>query len=158
MRTVVEKMKRLTGGILEPDRLYNQVRRSDCGAIASFVGTVRGRNRGREVLHIEYSAYETMAEEVIESIEAEIREKYPGIRVAQAHRTGRVEVGEPSVAIAVASPHRRAALRACSELIEALKARVPIWKKEYYRDGSAWIETKTEPGAATPTTDGKEST
>lgn len=133
-------MGRLTFDPIDPHRLVEAVRDPGRGAVATFVGTVRSPNRGRDVMHIEYSAYEAMAEDVLGAIEAELRERYPGIGLAGVHRLGRIGVGEASVAVAVAAPHRGEALRACAEWIELLKARVPIWKKEFYRDGSAWID------------------
>lgn len=133
-------MRRLTRNRLDPERLVLRVRGPDRGAVATFLGTVRSPNRGRRVRRVEYSAYEPMAERILERIEAEVRKRYPGVRTAVRHRLGRLRVGEASVAIAVAGVHRAEALRACAGLIEALKARAPIWKREVYTDGSAWIE------------------
>jgi MoaE-MoaD fusion protein len=109
------------------------------GAIATFLGTVRAQSRGREVIALEYEAYEEMAEDVMAQIAAEVDERYDLCKVAITHRLGRVEVGETSVAIAVSAPHRQDALAACADLIEALKARVPLWKKELYEGGEEWI-------------------
>ena len=109
------------------------------GAIATFLGTVRSHSRGRDVMALEYEAYEEMAEEVMAEIADEIQERYDLCKVAIAHRLGRVEVGETSVAIGVSAPHRQDALSACADAIEALKARVPLWKKELYADGEEWI-------------------
>ena len=109
------------------------------GAIATFLGTVRSRSRGRDVIALEYEAYEEMAEEVMSGIADEIQEHYDLCKVAIAHRLGRVEVGETSVAIGVSAPHRQDALAACADAIEALKSRVPLWKKELYADGEEWI-------------------
>jgi molybdopterin synthase catalytic subunit len=109
------------------------------GAIATFLGTVRAQSRGREVIALEYEAYEEMAEDVMAEIAAEVEERYDLCKVAITHRLGRVEVGETSVAIAVSAPHRQDALAACADVIEALKARVPLWKKELYESGEEWI-------------------
>ena len=109
------------------------------GAIATFLGTVRAQSRGREVIALEYEAYEEMAEDVMAEISAEVEERYDLCKVAITHRLGRVEVGETSVAIAVSAPHRQDALAACADVIEALKARVPLWKKELYEGGEEWI-------------------
>jgi MoaE-MoaD fusion protein len=109
------------------------------GAIATFLGTVRSRSRGRDVIALEYEAYEEMAEEVMAGIAEEIQERYDLCKVAIAHRLGRVEVGETSVAIGVSAPHRQDALAACADAIEALKSRVPLWKKELYVGGEEWI-------------------
>jgi molybdopterin synthase catalytic subunit len=109
------------------------------GAIATFLGTVRARSRGRDVIALEYEAYEEMARDVLAEIAAEVEERYDLCKVAITHRLGRVEVGETSVAIAVSAPHRQDALAACADAIEALKARVPLWKKELYEGGEEWI-------------------
>jgi molybdopterin synthase catalytic subunit len=109
------------------------------GAIATFLGTVRAHSRGRDVIALEYEACEEMAEEVMAEIAEELRSRYDLCKVAMAHRLGRVEVGETSVAIGVSAPHRQDALAACADAIEALKARVPLWKKELYTDGEQWI-------------------
>jgi MoaE-MoaD fusion protein len=109
------------------------------GAIATFLGTVRAQSRGRDVIALEYEAYEEMAEEVMAEIAEELRTRYDLCKVAISHRLGRVEVGETSVAIAISAPHRQDALAACADAIEALKARVPLWKKELYADGEEWI-------------------
>ena len=109
------------------------------GAIATFIGTVRAQSRGREVIALEYEAYEDMAEEVMAEIADEVMERYDLCKVAIAHRIGRVDVGGTSVAIAVSAPHRQDALAACADVIEALKARVPLWKKELYVGGEEWI-------------------
>jgi molybdopterin synthase catalytic subunit/molybdopterin converting factor small subunit len=109
------------------------------GAIATFLGTVRAQSRGRDVIALEYEAYEEMAEEVMAQIAAEVEERYDLCKVAITHRLGRVEVGETSVAIAVSAPHRQDALAACKDVIDTLKERVPLWKKERYEDGEEWI-------------------
>jgi molybdopterin synthase catalytic subunit len=109
------------------------------GAIATFLGTVRSRSRGRDVIALEYEAYEEMAEEVMAGIAEEVQGRYDLCKVAIAHRLGRVEVGETSVAIGVSAPHRQDALTACADAIEALKSRVPLWKKELYVGGEEWI-------------------
>lgn len=110
-----------------------------CGAIASFLGIVRGFARGRRVDHLEYDAYPEMAVAKMQQIGDEIRARWPVDRIAIVHRVGRLGVGEASVAIAVASPHRHEALQACAYAIERLKEIVPIWKKEVWSDGSEWI-------------------
>jgi MoaE-MoaD fusion protein len=109
------------------------------GAIATFTGTTRIHSRGRPVIHLEYEAYPGMAEEVMAAIADELRERHDLCAVAITHRVGRVGIGDTSVAIAVSAPHRRAALDACSDAIDALKERVPLWKKEVYEGGEEWI-------------------
>jgi len=110
------------------------------GAVASFVGIVRNENAGHRVLFLEYEAYAGMAEREMEAIATEARDRFGVSRVAVVHRVGRLEVGEASVAIAVAAPHRAAALEACRFVIDTLKRTVPIWKREHVEGGAVWIE------------------
>jgi MoaE-MoaD fusion protein len=109
------------------------------GAIATFQGTVRRRSRGREVIALEYEAYVGMAEKVMAEIADGVKERYDLCDVAIAHRVGRCEVGDVSVAIAVSAAHRQDALSACRDVIDELKERVPLWKKELYEGGEEWI-------------------
>jgi MoaE-MoaD fusion protein len=111
----------------------------EAGAVASFVGTVRRHSRGRTVLHLEYEAFEEMAEPMLRSLAAELTEKHGLAKVAIHHRVGRVEIGEPSVAIAVSAAHRASALDACKEAIDTLKETIPLWKKEFYEGGEEWL-------------------
>jgi molybdopterin synthase catalytic subunit len=110
------------------------------GAVCLFLGVVRNENGGRPVRHLEYEAYEEMALPLMEQIGAEARHRWPVTEVHIVHRLGRLEIGEPSVAVAVTAPHRAAAFEACRFAIDTLKATVPIWKKEFYADGSVWLE------------------
>jgi MoaE-MoaD fusion protein len=121
------------------DRVVDEVRDERAGAIATFTGTTRLTSRGRTVLHLDYEAYEGMAESVMAEIGDEIRRRYDLCAVAIHHRTGRVGIGETSVVIAVSAPHRADALAACQDAIDALKERVPLWKKEFYEGGEQWI-------------------
>lgn len=130
---------RLTEGPVNLTSVVVAVVDEQAGAIATFLGTVRAQSRGREVIALEYEAYEEMAGDVMAEIAAEVEERYDLCKVAITHRLGRVEVGETSVAIAVSAPHRQDALAACADVIEALKARVPLWKKELYEGGEEWI-------------------
>jgi molybdopterin synthase catalytic subunit len=130
---------RLTHGPVNLTSVVVDVVDERAGAIATFLGTVRAQSRGRDVIALEYEAYEEMAEDVMAGIAGEVQERYDLCKVAIAHRLGRVEVGDTSVAIAVSAPHRQDALAACADAIEALKARVPLWKKEIYADGEEWI-------------------
>jgi len=113
--------------------------RDDAGAIAAFVGTVRASSRGRDVDHLEYEAFEEMAEPMLERLAGELTAKHGLAAVAIHHRVGRVEIGEASVVIAVSAPHRAAALDACREAIDTLKTTIPLWKKEVYEGGEEWI-------------------
>lgn len=115
------------------------------GAVCLFVGVVRNENGGRAVSHLEYEAYEEMALPLMQQIARETLERWPVTRVELVHRLGALSIGEPSVAVAVTSPHRKEAFEACRHAIDAVKARVPIWKKEYYADGSQWLESMKPP-------------
>lgn len=110
------------------------------GAVCLFVGVVRNENAGRRVSHLEYEAYEDMALPLMEQIAAEAARRWPVTDVRVVHRLGQLEIGEPSVAVAVASPHRPEAFAACRYVIDTLKATVPIWKKEFYENGAVWLE------------------
>jgi molybdopterin synthase catalytic subunit len=112
------------------------------GALCLFVGLVRNANRGRTVVRLEYEAYEEMALPLMEEIAAEARRRWPVTEVRMVHRLGSLDVGEPSVAVAVASPHRDEAFAACRYAIDTLKATVPIWKKEFYSDGEEWQDER----------------
>ncbi|HXV77524.1 MAG TPA: molybdenum cofactor biosynthesis protein MoaE [Candidatus Polarisedimenticolaceae bacterium] len=110
------------------------------GAVALFVGTVREQNQGRRVLHLEYHAYDEMALREMSALRQAALERFALGEVAIAHRIGKLEVGEASVAIAVSAPHRAASFDACRWIIDRLKQRVPIWKKEFFEGGEVWIE------------------
>jgi molybdopterin synthase catalytic subunit len=110
------------------------------GALCLFLGVVRGENDGRRVLRLEYEAYEDMALPLMEEIAAGARRQFGVSDVRIVHRLGRLEIGEVSVAVAAVSPHRAEAFAACRYAIDTLKARVPIWKKEFYADGAVWRE------------------
>jgi molybdopterin synthase catalytic subunit len=109
------------------------------GAICTFQGVARRYSRGREVIHLEYEAYPEMAERKLAEIGDELRVKFGVERVAIHHRTGVLAIGEASVVIAVASPHRKEAFAACQYAIDRIKQTVPIWKKEIWSDGQQWI-------------------
>jgi molybdopterin synthase catalytic subunit/molybdopterin converting factor small subunit len=130
---------RIVAGPLDVAAALAEVEDESAGGIASFVGTVRRHSRGREVVVLEYEAYEEMAEPMLERLAAELTERHGLIAVAIHHRVGRVEIGDASVAIAVSAPHRAAALDACREAIDTLKETIPLWKKEIYADGEQWI-------------------
>ena len=130
---------RLSSEPLSLDRAVDEVRSDRAGAIATFTGTTRSESRGRSVLHLDYEAYEGMAESVMEEIADDLRRRYRLCEIAVHHRVGRVGIGETSVVIAVSAPHRQDALAACKDAIDALKERVPLWKKEVYEGGEEWI-------------------
>jgi molybdopterin converting factor subunit 1 len=130
----------VTAKPLDPQRLVDHVRQDESGAVAVFVGVVRNNNLGRRVLYLEYDAYPEMATQVMRQIAEEAMERWPLTDVAMQHRTGRLEIGEASLLIAVSSPHRREAFEACHHLIDRFKEVVPIWKKEVWEGGEVWIE------------------
>jgi MoaE-MoaD fusion protein len=130
---------RLTGEPLDLLAPVQEVQVEEAGAVATFVGTVRAHSRGRTVLHLDYEAFEEMAEEMLAELAESLREKHSLCAVAIHHRVGRVGIGEPSVAIAVSAPHRHDALAACREAIDTLKETIPLWKKEVYEGGEEWI-------------------
>jgi MoaE-MoaD fusion protein len=130
----------LTDRPLDPRRLEAAVARTGAGAICTFTGVVRDNSRGRETTRLEYEAYPGMAESQMRAIAAEIAERWPDARVAMAHRTGVLEIGEASVVVSVSSPHRGDAIAACKWGIDRLKETVPVWKKEFFADGEVWIE------------------
>jgi MoaE-MoaD fusion protein len=124
---------------LSLDRVVDEVRDEQAGAIATFTGTTRIQSRGRTVTHLDYEAYEGMAERVMAEIADGLQSRYELSAVAIHHRVGRVGIGETSVVIAVSAPHRQDALAACKDAIDELKERVPLWKKEVYSGGEEWI-------------------
>jgi molybdopterin synthase catalytic subunit len=127
-------------GPLSLDALIAQVSGPDCGGVVTFTGVVRDRSRGQAIDHLEYDAYVPMAEQEMERIRAAVAERWPGVRLALAHRIGRLAVGDAAVMIAAAAPHRPQAFEACRFAIDTLKQTVPIWKKEFAQGGSYWVE------------------
>ena len=113
------------------------------GAVTTFLGLVRNHNLGRRVHYLEYEAYEPLALKSFERIRSEIEARWPDVKFALHHRTGRIEIGGASVAIAAASPHRGHAFSACRYAIERIKQIAPIWKREYFDGGDVWIEGAT---------------
>ena len=130
---------RLVDGPIDVAAVIADVADDRAGAVATFQGTVRSQSSGRDVIALEYEAYEGMADTVIAEIADEAKARYDLCAVAVTHRLGRVEIGETSVAIAVSAPHRQDALAACKDVIDALKERVPLWTKELCEGGEEWI-------------------
>ena len=124
---------------LSVERAVAEVADDSAGAIATFVGATRARSRGRDVVRLEYEAYEGMAEQEMARIAEELQRRHELTAVAIHHRVGVVGVGETSVVIAVSAPHRASALAACAEAIDTLKETVPLWKKEVYVGGEEWV-------------------
>lgn len=134
-------MYKITPEVISEVDVREVVESPESGAIVLFLGTVRNNTDGRKVKHLEYEAYAPMAEKKMEEIGEEINEKW-GIRnVAIVHRVGKLEIGEVSVAVGVASPHRRNGFEACQYAMDRLKQIVPIWKREVWEDGDAeWVK------------------
>ncbi len=139
----------LTDAPIDIAAIERMVASAGRGAVLLFLGTVRDHHRGRPVSRLTYSAYRPMAEQVLEHIASELEDRAERIKVAIVHRLGEVPVGEASVVIATASPHRAAAYEASREALERLKCEVPIWKREHYTDGEAvWREEEPLVGPA----------
>jgi molybdopterin synthase catalytic subunit len=139
----------LTDEPIDGAALALRVESASRGGIVTFVGHVRDHHAGRAVRRLEYSAYAPMAESECAAIVEEAEARWP-VSVALRHRTGTLEIGDVAVAIAVAADHRGEAFDACRWIIDEVKRRVPIWKREYYEDGSeAWVDP-TAPGGAVP--------
>jgi molybdopterin synthase catalytic subunit len=130
----------ITKETLDVGAIARRVVPKECGAIVTLDGFVRQFTKGRETLYLEYEGYEPMALKEMEKLVARAHEQFEIANVGIVHRLGRLGIGETSVVISVASPHRSAAFEACEWLIKELKRTVPIWKKEVYRGGETWIE------------------
>lgn len=140
MATIIE----LTNGPIDFAELTERVRSNQAGAVVLFLGTVREMTSGRQTSSLDYEGYPEMAEKMMSEIDREAREKWPIINSGIVHRLGHLELGEISVAVAVSTPHRRQAFEAGQFLIDQLKLRVPVWKKENWSDGTTeWVH----PGA-----------
>jgi molybdopterin synthase catalytic subunit len=140
----------ITTDPLDARRLEAAVAHKSAGAICTFTGVVRDSSRGRAVTHLDYEAYADMAKAEMRKIAGEIAERWPEARVAFAHRTGRLEIGEASVVVSVSCPHRAESIDACRFGIDRLKESVPIWKKEHASDGTFWIEGNESKPAGAP--------
>lgn len=140
----------LTDDPIDVLSLIAQASGAECGAVSVFIGTVRNDNEGRAVSGIEYTAYRAMAERELSKVVSEAALTFGSTRIAVVHRIGRLEVGEASIAIVVGDPHRSPALDATRYIIESVKRRVPIWKREHYLDGTReWVDPT---GTAVPVT------
>ena len=132
-------MIELTYDVLDPERVTSLVRKDTNGAVVTFLGTTRNDFQGRRVVTLEYEAFEEMAVKKLEEIRREIQAEFSIEDIAIAHRIGTVPIGEVSLVVAVASPHRVEAFQACHKAVDRLKETVPIWKKEVFEDGSRWV-------------------
>ncbi len=134
-------MFRLTSDPIDASVLTEAVRRPECGAVVTFLGTVRDLTDGRLTVALDYEAYPVLAEKTMKEIETETRQRWPVGDLLMIHRLGHLDVGEVSVAVAVSCPHRADAFDACRYVIDQLKLRVPIWKRENWADGSTeWVD------------------
>jgi molybdopterin synthase catalytic subunit len=137
-------MIRLTREPIDSAALTEQVRSPHCGAVVTFLGTVRDLTGEKVTVALDYEAYPGMAEKKLTEIEADVRGRWPVGDMVMVHRLGRLDVGEVSVAVAVSCPHRADAFDACRHAIDRLKEVVPIWKKEQWADGSTeWVHPGT---------------
>lgn len=133
----------VTNARLSHDALIARVTRPGAGAIATFIGIVRDNAQNKSVKFLEYEAYPELAERMLAQIGAEVQERWSDVRIAIAHRVGRLNIGEASVIIAVSAPHRAESFSACRYAIERLKVILPVWKKEYASDTDHWVEGPT---------------
>ena len=131
---------KMTRDPLDRDAIIAAVAHAEAGGIVTFEGVVRNHARGKQIRYLEYEAYPEMAEEQFARIAAEVAERWSPARIAIWHRFGRLEIGEASVIIVVATPHRAEAFEACKYAIDTLKTTVPIWKKEVAENGEEWVE------------------
>ena len=139
----------ITSEPLNPQEVTDLVRRDSNGAVVTFLGTTRDFSEGRDVLYLEYEAYQPMAENMLREIAQEVLDRWGIEDMAIAHRVGKLEVGEISLVVALASPHRKDAFEASVYAMDRIKAVVPIWKKEVFQGGEVWVDSHEE-GATTP--------
>ena len=132
-------MIELTERQLDPEKFTNAVRRGANGAVVTFLGTTRDNFEGKQVLTLEYEAFDEMALKKLEEVRQELMAEFGLDDLAIGHRTGSVAIGEISLVVAVGSPHRKEGFYACHKAVDRIKEVVPIWKKEVYEDGSRWV-------------------
>jgi molybdopterin synthase catalytic subunit len=130
---------------IHTQEVLSRIKHGEDGAVVVFEGIVRNQTRGRKTLYLDYEAYEEMALRQMEDLGEQARKQFQVREVALVHRLGRLEIGETSVLIVVASAHRAAAFEACRWLIDTLKRTVPIWKKEFFEDGAVWADGEPFP-------------
>jgi molybdopterin synthase catalytic subunit len=135
----------LTTNPIDVGSVARRVVLPECGATVTLDGYAREWTRGRRTLHLVYEAYEPMAQRELKRLGTEAHQRFDIAHIGIVHRTGRLEIGETSVVIAVSAPHRRAAFEACEWAIKELKRTVPIWKKEFFEDGEVWVEGDGNP-------------
>jgi molybdopterin synthase catalytic subunit len=145
-----EALVRLQREPICPVKLLDTLKQGSDGAVVVFGGIVRDNSRGRKTLYLDYEAYEAMALQQMQNLAAQAKSQFAIREAALLHRLGRLEIGETSVWIAVASAHRAAAFDACRWIIDTLKTTVPIWKKEYFEDGAVWADGEPFPPEIAP--------
>ena len=133
-------MFKVTEAVLEPRALEQLLQNPENGAVVTFQGVVRRQSRGKVVSYLEYDAYAPMAEKVMAQIAQEVTQRWGIHDIGIWHRTGRLEIGDASLLVVVASPHRKEAFEACHYAVDRIKAIVPVWKKEVWEDGESWVE------------------
>lgn len=143
-----DKLFEITTTPISVDEVSRRVSSPAVGAVVNFAGIVRGTNAGHQVHYLEYEAYPEMAEPMLAQIAEQVKARWPVEEVAIVHRVGRLEIGEVSIVIAVASGHRQGAFEAGRYAIDRVKEIVPIWKKEYFEGGEVWIEGPEKPPPA----------
>lgn len=134
-------MIKITHQPLNPEAITTKVRDASNGAVVTFLGTTRDRTADRNVLHLEYEAYVSMAEKKLANVAENMRDRFGVEDVVIAHRLGRLEIEDISLVVAVASAHRSDAFAACQYAVDSIKQTVPIWKKEFFEGGEVWIES-----------------
>ena len=134
-------MIEVTYEALDPEAITARVRSDSAGAVITFLGTTRDTTADRDVLYLEYEAYEPMAEKKLTEVRREMMEKWPLTGVAISHRLGRLDVSDISLVVAVSSQHRGYAFEAAQYSVDRLKQIVPIWKKEFFKGGEVWVES-----------------
>ena len=134
-------MIEITYDALDPEAITDRVRSGSAGAVITFLGTTRDNTADRDVLYLEYEAYEPMAEKKLAEVAQEMMEKWPLTAVAISHRLGRLEISDISLVVAVSSQHRGHAFEAAQYSVDRLKQIVPIWKKEFFKGGEVWVES-----------------
>jgi len=138
----------ITSEPLNPQEITDLVRKDSNGAVITFLGTTRDFSEGRDVLYLEYEAYQPMAENMLHQIAQEVRDRWGIEDIAIAHRVGKLGIGDISLVVALSSPHRKEAFEASQYAMDRIKTMVPIWKKEVFQGGEAWVGSHEE-GATT---------
>ena len=149
-------MIQITSNFLDPEAITAMVRKDTNGAVVTFLGTTRRFSEGRKVLYLEYEAYEPMALKKLTEIKEEVGSKWDIEDIAILHRIGHLEIEDISLVVAVASPHRKEAFHACHFVVDRIKEMVPIWKKEVFEDGGAWVgcQSHQHPAASSHSEEG----